>query len=204
MLILASSSPQRKALLKQIGIDPIVVPSEIPEEVEGNNVRGDITLLAKQKLEAVLSSLLTSPEIAGELKEPCWIIAADTVVVCKEEVFGKPEDESDAKRMLSSLSGTRHSVLTAVHISRLCRSSENLVEDSRAEIAETYVDFISMNPADITWYLFTEEWRGAAGGYRIQARGAVLVEAISGSFSNVVGLPLELIYGMLGDLGFLF
>lgn len=204
MVILASASPQRKALLNQIGIEPEVIPSQLKEEMDPRDVRGSISRLAAQKCHSTLLEMCERVPGAGPFPIPSWIISADTVIQKESSVFGKPHNHIDAKRMLVSLSGEFHSVLTAVVVASLCNSDEGMpaLDTEISTVAETLVTFQKLENSEIEWYLNTGEWIGAAGAYRIQEKGACLVESIEGSFSNVVGLPLELIYGMLNNLGY--
>ncbi len=111
--------------------------------------------------------------VEGEL-----VLGVDTVVVLGERVIGKPRDEQDARSHLESLSGTEHQVWSGI-----CLAGE-------LSHAVTRVRFRALSGEDVAWYLRTEEWRGRAGGYAIQGKGAVLVESIAGDYWNVVGLPV--------------
>ena len=200
MIVLASSSPQRKLLLEQIGISPFVIPSDIPESLGGAVIVDAIRELAFQKAKAII------PKVPPNATPPLWIIGADTVILHSEIVMGKPENRAHAKQMINILSGTTHSVLTGVCVC-LCdatKDSSLKIISSTTKVSDTKVTFRELENEDICWYLSTGEWDGAAGSYRIQGKGACLVSGLNGSYSNVVGLPLELIYGMLSQLGFSF
>jgi septum formation protein len=110
------------------------------------------------------------------------VLACDTEVNVDGVVFGKPADEAEAVRMLTQLSGREHEVLGGL----VLRSGD----DERTAIASTIVEFRALEPDEVDWYVQTGEWRGRAGGYAIQGRGAALVEKIDGDFWNVVGLPV--------------
>lgn len=115
-----------------------------------------------------------------------FVLGADTVVVIDGDVLGKPRDAAQARAFLGRLAGRRHEVLGGLAIAR-----DGVV--TAAGAATTEVDFRALGPAVLDWYVRTGEWRGRAGGYAIQGRGAALVRAISGDYSNVVGLPVALL-----------
>jgi nucleoside triphosphate pyrophosphatase len=166
VLILASGSPQRRAILEQIGVAFEVVVPEV-EELGGGDPRATVVENALRKARAV---------------EGPTVLAADTVVVIDGDVLGKPADEAEAERFLRRLSGRTHEVWGGVA----------LREDGeeRTANAVTSVRFAELEQADIEWYLGTGEWEGRAGGYAIQGKGALLVSGIDGDFWNVVGLPM--------------
>jgi septum formation protein len=173
-LILASASPRRLDLLRQIGIDPDAVdPAEIDESVRPRELPAPHALrLAREKARAV----------AG--RHPgAFILGADTVVACGRRVLPKAEDELVARQCLELLSGRRHCVHGAV---ALIEPGGRLTERR----VETTVAFKRLAAAEIAAYLASGEWHGKAGGYAIQGRAARFVRWISGSYSNVVGLPL--------------
>jgi len=166
VLTLASASPQRRAILAQLGVEfEVVVPGV--EEVVGRDPRSTVVENALRKLRAV----------EGEL-----VIAADTEVVLDGRVFGKAADESEAETFLRRLSGRTHEVWGGLAL----REHGN----ERTASAVTRVRFRSLQSADLSWYVGTGEWRDRAGAYAIQGRGAALVESIEGDFWDVVGLPL--------------
>ena len=178
MLTLASGSPQRRAILEQLGVEfEVVVPGV--EEVE----RGDPGEVA---LENARRKALAA---CGDL-----VLGVDTVVALGGRIYGKPGSVAEAGDTLRALSGREHAVISGVC---LCRRGE-----LRTATARTRVHFRDLPAALIEWYLATDEWRGRAGGYAIQGRGGALVRAIDGDYLNVVGLPvatlLELIPGLLG------
>jgi septum formation protein len=165
-LILASGSPQRRAILEQLGIEFEMRPSDVEELSEGD------------PREVVLENALRKARaVAGDL-----VLACDTEVNVDGVVFGKPADEAEARAMLERLSGRVHEVLGGL-VYR-CRGEE------RTAIAATAVYFRDLDAVDIENYVASGEWRGRAGGYAIQGRGAALVEKIDGDFWNVVGLPV--------------
>jgi septum formation protein len=177
-LILASGSPQRKAILQQLGVDFRVEVPEVEELVEGEP-RAVVSENALRKARARARP--------GER-----VLGADTAVVLEGRVFGKPAHVMEAAGFLRALSGRTHEVMTGVA----------LVEDGgeRTDIAVTRVCFRELAPADVDWYVATGEWRGRAGGYAIQGRGAALVDSIEGDYWNVVGLPVPALLRLVPDL----
>jgi septum formation protein len=166
VLTLASRSPQRRAILAQLGIEfEVVVPGV--EELVGDDPRSTVVENALRKARAV---------------EGDPVLAADTEVVLGGEVFGKAADEAEARAFLERLSGRVHEVWGGLAL--------RLDGEERTAHAVTRVRFRVLEPADVDWYLGTGEWRERAGAYAIQGKGASLVEAIEGDFWNVVGLPL--------------
>ncbi len=180
-LILASASPRRRELLQQLGLEFTVRPAQIDESPHDEEKASDYVLrLAREKAHAVAES---ADRVEGEL-----VLAADTVVSVDDALLGKPEDEDDARRMLRMLSGRIHEVLTGV---ALCDIDRGL---QLAKLHTTRVHFKELSDAEIDWYVATGEPSDKAGGYAIQGHAAIFVEGIGGSYSNVVGLPLELVY----------
>jgi septum formation protein len=178
-LILASGSPQRKAILQQLGVDFRVEVPEIDELSEGEPRRVALEN-ALRKARAV-----SAP---GER-----VLGADTEVVLDGRVFGKAGDEREAETFLRRLSGRTHEVMSGVAL-REPGGAE------RSDVAVTKVRFRRLEAADIAWYLDTGEWQGRAGAYAIQGRGAALVEEIEGDYWNVVGLPVAALLRLVPDL----
>jgi septum formation protein len=166
VLVLASASPQRKAILEQLGVDFTVRPADVDELTDG-----------EPRAVVLENALRKARAVQGDL-----VLACDTEVNVDGVVFGKPADEAEAVRMLTKLGGRAHEVLGGLV----------LVEDGeeRTAIASTMVYFRALEASEIAEYAATGEWRGRAGGYAIQGRGAALVERIEGDFWNVVGLPV--------------
>ncbi len=220
MVILASASPQRKALLEQIGIEPIVVVTELDEKLDNTDILSSLENLAKDKAAAALAKLhgvrMSGMEgetaaVTAATHSDRWIIGADTVILFNGTVLGKPQDAVDARKMLEALSGKTHRVATGVYLGWLGPTGPSNAQKGRftvlaqqSDVSITSVTFRSLSEKEIGWYIESGEWHNAAGAYRIQSKGACLVTSISGSFSNVVGLPLELIYGILIKLGYKF
>ena len=174
LLVLASASPRRLELLRQIGIVPDrVEPAGIDETPRRDEMPAAYALrLAEEKLRAVM------PRYPG-----AYILAADTVVACGRRILPKPLDEAGARRCLELLSGRRHRVHSGIALSS---------PDGRLALrrVDSQVAFKRLSEAEIAAYLASGEWHGKAGGYAIQGRAAALIRFVSGSYSNVVGLPL--------------
>ena len=171
-IILASASPRRKELLTLAGFDYEVVVSEC-EEILPDGITPDkaVEELARQKAEDVFAR-----------HNDAMIIAADTVVALDNTILGKPQNEDDAFRMLSSLSGRRHTVFTGV-----CIKTKDKTDIFHVA---TEVDFYELSEKEIKDYIATKEPMDKAGSYGIQGKGFVLVKGIHGDYFNVVGLPL--------------
>lgn len=186
MLVLASASPRRLELLRQIGIVPDKVdPAEIDETPLPRELpAAHVMRLARAKAEAVRPR-----------HTDAFVLAADTVVACGRRILGKPEDEAAARRFLTLLSGRRHRVYGGVVIA---------TPDGRIAMRRvvSQVAFKRLSEAEIAAYLGTGEWRSKAGGYAIQGRAATLASWIQGSYSNVVGLPLYETAQLLTGLGY--
>jgi septum formation protein len=186
-LILASSSPRRLALLRQVGVVPerIAVP-EIDETPLARELpRAYVLRLAEAKADDIAAR----PDAAA-----AYVLAADTVVACGRRILGKADDQETAERWLRLLSGRRHRVYTAVAA---------VAPDGRRarRVVMTMVRFKRLSEPEIAAYLASGEWRGKAGGYAIQGRAEAFIPAINGSWSNVVGLPLATTLDLLRGLG---
>ncbi len=186
-LILASSSPRRLALLRQIGVEPAAV--EDPEVDETSWPR-ELPRVHASRLAAAKMSAIA----ARRPDEPCFVLAADTVVACGRRILPKATDVATAERCLRLLSGRRHRVYTGVAI----RGPDGR---QAARVVPTMVRFKRLGAEDLQSYLASGEWQGKAGGYAIQGRAEGFILAIKGSYSNVVGLPLALTIDLLRGLG---
>jgi septum formation protein len=186
LLVLASASPRRLELLRQIGIVPDRVdPADIDETPLRNELPPANALrLAREKAQRVM------PRHAG-----AFVLAADTVVACGRRILPKPTDEDSARRCLELLSGRRHRVHSGIAL---------VGPDGRMVVrrVDTRVAFKRLSREEITRYLKSREWYEKAGGYAIQGRAAALVRFISGSYSNVVGLPLYETAQLLAGCGY--
>ncbi|NLK44481.1 MAG: septum formation inhibitor Maf [Tissierellia bacterium] len=182
-IILASSSPRRIELLRKYNFNPVVVKAEIQEKtMEGEKPEQIAMALAFEK-----ASWVSNKFNDGEI-----IIGADTIVVFKDEILGKPRDKEDAFRMLKALSGNEHSVITGICI---IKAGSNL---KLVDYESTLVKFRDLTDEKISNYIDTKEPMDKAGAYGIQGFGEILVEKINGCYSNVVGLPISKLDNLLG------
>lgn len=183
-LILASGSPRRAELLRQVGVSFEVLLPHVNEtgQQEGNDVAALSREIALEKAKAV-----------SRCRPESIVVGADTLVVCDGELLGKPATREEAARMLRKLSGRDHYVVTGV---ALCRSEAGELELA-TDSERTVVTFKRLEEDEIASYVASGEPFDKAGGYGIQGKAALLVERIVGSYSNVVGLPLGLLYAML-------
>ena len=182
-IILASASPRRKELLSQAHIPFMVRPSDFDEALEMSGSPAE-----KAEALAYFKALDIAQKTPGGL-----VLGADTIVVLDDAIFGKPADNDEAFRMLSSLSGREHSVITGV---ALIDTRQGIVKKGH-EI--TKVRFAKLSADEIKYYISTGEPEGKAGAYAVQGIGAMLVESLEGCYSNVVGLPLMKLKKMLED-----
>jgi septum formation protein len=177
-LVLASTSPRRKELLQQIGIEFTQLSIDINEDVRPNENPTDYVLrLAKEKSNAGFNALPQSQQINS------LVLAADTTVGCDDIILAKPESLADCQRILGLLSGREHCVKTAIG---LCGTDISI-----QQVVTTRVVFRELTASEIEAYWKTGEPKDKAGSYGIQGFAAVFVESIIGSYSNVVGLPLS-------------
>jgi septum formation protein len=197
-LILASASPRRAELLIAAGIPFDVRPSDVDERVyPGEDARAYACRVAMDKGRAAVAQAAGRP-----------VLAADTVVVVDGQILGKPVDEDDARRMLHLLSGRTHEVLTAVTLindsgSASQRGGRTKSHPVSLEVEVTSVEFAKLSEDEIDWYVASGEPRDKAGAYAIQGLASRFVTRIEGSYSNVVGLPVGLVYAMCTRAGIL-
>jgi septum formation protein len=193
-LVLASQSPRRRELLEQLGIPLVVRPANTDEAVRPGEAAPEYVLrVAREKARAV---------------EGAIVLAADTAVVLRGEVLGKPSGAEDARRMLRALSGTVHEVLTGVCVRRardapsLASAPEDRLAAELDAVVSTEVRFAPLSPGEVEWYVATGEPLDKAGAYAIQGAGGAFVLRVDGSVSNVVGLPLAETADLLRRAGF--
>jgi septum formation protein len=185
--ILASASPRRRELLASLIPRFDVRPCS---RVEPQHKPGTLSppawaeALAHFKARAVAESHLG-----------CWVLGADTVVVCRGQLLGKPTDADDARRMLQMQAGQESAVITGVSLVRVTERVERIIRHERTRV------WMRDDAAAVTAYVAGAEWRGKAGAYGIQDVGDRLIQRIAGSFSNVVGLPLECLGRLLAAVG---
>ncbi len=181
MLILASASPRRADLLTAAGFEFAVRPVDIDEQPRDGEVPVDYVLrLAREKAAAAA---------AVAMEPTAVVLAADTSVIVDGLILGKPLDEQDAARMLRLLSGRDHEVLTGVALLQGGREA--------TAVASSRVKFLPLTTEEITWYVASGEPLDKAGAYAVQGLASRFVEEIHGSYANVVGLPVALVYKLL-------
>jgi len=173
-LILASKSPRRNYLLKQAGLSFLVIPSNIDEQAFSH-------LPPKEYVKTLAESKAT--DISKKYPES-WVIGADTIVLAGDHVLEKPKSKDDARTMLRQLSGTSHDVFTGYCV--CCQNESEYISG----VVTTEVHFKHLSNEEIEWYIHTDEPFDKAGAYAIQGLGTFLVKRISGSYTNVVGLPV--------------
>jgi septum formation protein len=172
-IILASASPRRQELLRQVGCDFRVITSDVDEDLDRISSPAEL---------AVSLAVAKALDVAKKTAADDVVIGADTIVVMDGQVYGKPVDEDDALRMLSELAGSQHQVITGIAVAA----------DGKVwtDFAVTAVNFRDLTRLEIERYVASGEPQDKAGGYAIQGIGALLVESIEGCYANVVGLPL--------------
>ena len=179
-MILASASPQRRAILAQVGIVFEVRVTGVEEETEGEPA-AVAEVNARRKAQAIADS-------TAEL-----VLGADTLVSVDGAILGKPRDAAQAREFLERLAGREHDVVGAIAL-----AAGGRVEQAAVEV--TTVRFRDLDQPTLDWYVRSREWEGRAGGYAIQGRGAALIAGIRGDYSNVVGLPLARLLALRPDL----
>ena len=181
-VILASASPRRRDLLEQMGVQPVVRPSDIDESVLPGEAAEDYV----RRLSAAKAMVIAA--------DPAdLVIAADTTVDLDGRILGKPADADEARAMLRSLSARTHRVHTGVTL--------RLGERTATDVTTTLVTFAPITDQALEWYLGTGESFDKAGGYAVQGQAAVFVASVKGSVSNVVGLPLTTVVTLARSLG---
>lgn len=182
-LILASASPRRAELLRAAGFEFDVVPADVDERPQpGEQPDAYVCRVALDKARAVAACL-----------SDAVVLAADTCVVVDGLILGKPADGDDAARMLQMLSGRSHVVLTGVAVIGPA--------GIRVEASSSHVVVAGLSSVEIAWYVASGEPADKAGAYAIQGLASRFVEAVDGSYSNVVGLPVALVYRLLCEQG---
>ena len=183
--ILASSSPRRRELLSSIGVAFDVIPSHVPEEhARGEAPEEYVARLSREKADAIAA------------QHPArWVIAADTTVLLGDELLEKPVDRADAARMLTTIAGKTHIVYTGVTL----QHASTQYRETR--VAESEVRMLPLSQSDIEWYVATGEPLDKAGAYAVQGIGSMFIDSIHGSYTNVVGLPLALLFQMMRKAG---
>jgi len=187
LLILASASPRRADLLREAGIDVEILPAHVNEDVQpGEAPEVYVRRVADAKGHAI-----------SQRMPDRFVLAAYTAVVVEGQILGKPSNDADAERMLRLLSSRSHLVVSGVC---LMKNGASAVE---TEVETTVVEFADLSPAEIAWYVGSGESMDKAGGYGIQGLASRFVTRIDGSYSNVVGLPIAVVYRMCTKAGLL-
>jgi len=183
-LLLASSSPRRIALLNQIGIQPQeICPADIIE----------IPLKKELPVDFVQRMAMEKAQAVANKKEGFFILSADTIVAVGRRILGKAKNIEEAKDYLKLLSGRRHRVYTSMVL------SNPLTGMFQQRTEYTHVKFKRLHPAELDHYLSTNEWKGKAGAYGIQGFASCFVQHINGSYSTILGLPLNKLYNLLSS-----
>lgn len=196
-LVLASSSPRRKELLKKITDDFIIIESDFDEKTI--SFKGDVSeyvmKLAKAKAADVSNKIIREARYSSLMQEEVLIIGCDTVVEIQNNILGKPKDNSEAEVMLKKLSGKVHRVYSGIAV---LNASKNVF---KTDYACTEVVFSKLSNNEIRNYINSGESLDKAGAYGIQGKAAIFVEEIRGCYYNIVGLPLNKLYRMLLGMG---
>jgi septum formation protein len=186
-IVLASASPQRKALLRALGLDFRTIPSDVEEQTDGD------------PREVVLANALAKGRaVAQKRRKPALVIAGDTEVVVDGRALGQPQLEGEARWCLETLAGRSHEVLGALALLGPDKEDGRPVE--RTGVESSRVTFGRLTDELIDAYLSSGEWRGRAGGYAVQGLGSSLVAGIDGDVSNVIGLPVGLLLRLAPEL----
>ncbi len=204
-LILASTSPQRASLLKQLGLEfevhALAGEEDMSVKLSAHELVRQITQEKAQRAFQQLEHLITQPTI---------VLCADTLVAFEEHRLGKASSRREAQAYLRLLSGNLHQVYTGIAVFEMSKhgqsqsSPQQSFEELRRfdSVSVSQVKFISLDSILIDWYLDSQEWQGAAGAYKIQGRAAGLIESIEGSYTGIVGLSLETLLPILRQLQF--
>jgi len=203
-LVLASSSPQRRAILKRLGVAFTVRPTDVEELDRGDPAEVALenalrkARAARRGVAEADAGVETGGGAATEL-----VLGCDTLVALDGTIYGKPRDARDARVTLRALGGATHEVLSGLAL--LGGGGDGAPEQippERTAVVHTAVSFRELDEGILDWYLARGEWRGRAGGYAIQGAGAALVTAVEGDYENVVGLPLAALLDICPELLF--
>jgi septum formation protein len=178
--VLASASPQRRAILERLGVAFELRPVEVPERKRG------------EPAQVALENARRKARAASRALEEEVVLGCDTIVCLDGTIYGKPADEAAARRTLRALGGKTHEVLSGLVLL--------LAGEERSAVARTAVTFRELDEPLLDWYVATGEWRGRSGAYAIQKAGAALVRAIEGEGENVVGLPVATLLDLYPEL----
>lgn len=178
-LVLGSQSPRRKELLSHLGIPFTIQPSHIEEHSDEVDPQQIVEDLSRQKGKAVWA------EVDKSINP--FVVTSDTIVCLGDKIYGKPVDEADSRKILSELSGNTHRVITAISV--FYQKDEQVIE--RTISVQTMVKFREISNAMMDIYVSTGDGADKAGSYGIQSEGLIFIEKVEGSYSNVVGFPLD-------------
>ena len=172
--ILASASPRREELLRSVGLKFKILPASVNEDyIDGETPRQHVRRLSQDKARALAHKY---PD--------AWVLGADTIVVIDNLILGKPQNKTQARQMLERLSGREHKVFTGF---TLARTSAQV---AKTKVIQSAVKFKPISTEEMEWYISCDEPYDKAGGYAVQGKGAYFIQAIRGSYTNVIGLPL--------------
>ena len=192
MIYLASKSPRRSELLQQVGVKHKIIDIGVDEKINSSNSpQENVRALSVLKCQEGVRKVIV------EKMRSFPVLAADTIVVLGDKVFGKPESESDAMSMLLKLSGKTHIVMTAVTVGII---SKDQAKFHTINVASN-VEFAKLTEIDCKEYCKTNEPFDKAGGYGIQGYGSAFIKKIDGSYSNIVGLPIHEVVELFKELG---
>jgi septum formation protein len=184
-LILASASPRREELLRSVGLKFKIIPADVDETYfQGESPRAHVRRLSRDKAGAIAHQY-----------PKALVLGADTIVVIDGQILGKPKNKKQAREMLQQLSNRRHAVLTGFTIACVRAGT------SRTKVVQSIVQFKKISPEETAWYVNGDEPYDKAGGYAAQGKGASFIQAIRGSYTNVIGLPLCEVVEALKHLG---
>ncbi len=183
-IVLASRSPRRKDILEKLNWSFVIDPPDIDE----SPLKDESPINYVQRISAAKADL-----VARRHDQQCIVIAADTTVELNGEIFGQPRDLEEARLMIQKLSGKTHNVHTAISV-RHNRETANAVDTASVTMREVSSEMLE-------WYIGTGESIGKAGAYAVQGHGAAMVADLAGEIDTVIGLPVGLLIGMLGNLG---
>jgi septum formation protein len=183
-IVLASRSPRRKDILEKLNFSFVIDPPDIDE----SPFKNESPIIYVQRISAAKADL-----VAQRHDQQCIVIAADTTVELNGEIFGQPRDSDEARLMIHKLSSKTHKVHTAISV-RYNQEVANSVDTANVTMREVSSELLE-------WYIGTGESIGKAGAYAVQGHGAALVADVTGEIDTVIGLPVGLLLGMLGNLG---
>lgn len=172
--ILASASPRRREMLQSVGLNFKIIPAHVDEAyIDGESPAEHVKRLSCNKSMAVANKY-----------QQAWVLGADTIVVIDGSILGKPNNRTQAKKMLKKLSGREHKVFTGFTITN---KALNIHE---TKVIQSTVRFKTISAEEMNWYTADDEPYDKAGGYAVQGKGAIFIKSIRGSYSNVIGLPI--------------